>query len=188
MPGSPDLARALWAVAFPGREFDSQASLGDVFYAAKTRHGNDTRALIQEILAVDPQGLPDFYRVWLSVPWARCYSLNIDDLELAADQALDLPRGVTSISATSSVRQGDRSVGAMEVVHLNGAVWDTLDGMTFSEIDYATRSARPDTWFNIWSTDILSRPTSSWGRNSMSRPFGSTLNTVSTAEGGSCAK
>lgn len=158
LPTTQRLAEAFWRLTFPDEEFDPRTPISDSYYAAKTRHPKGLLDLVRSTLSVDPASLPAFYYDWLAMPWSRCYTLNVDDLELAAASAFTLDRGLRSVSATSGAVQGDTDPGALEVVHLNGAIWDDLDHMTFSELDYAARSIRPDAWLDIWSTDILARP------------------------------
>lgn len=158
LPTTSELTQELWRICFPDDEFNEQSRLGDVYEAAKLRGRNAVESLLKERLAVDPKSVPDFYKVWFDVPWFRCYSLNIDDLELAAAQHLGLRRPIRSVSATSETSQGPNSNSALEVVHLNGAIWDDPDNLTFSEMDYATRSTTPEIWFAEWSRDVLSRP------------------------------
>ena len=158
LPTTQQLAEAFWHLTFPDDEFDPRTPIGDSYYAAKARHPKPLLDLVRSTLSVDPATLPASYRDWFAMPWSRCYTLNIDDLELAAASAFNLDRGVRSISAASAAVQGDTDAGALEVVHLNGAIWDDLDHLTFSELDYAARSIKPDAWLAICSTHILARP------------------------------
>jgi tetratricopeptide (TPR) repeat protein len=132
--------------------------LGDVFLAAKARGESKLRAFIQSRLSVRSDDLPDWYRVWFSMPWHRVYTVNIDDIELAVSRQFHLPRPIRAISATSGRVQGSESPTALEVVHLNGAVWDELDQMTFSALDYGGRLAVPDISYIQCATDLVSRP------------------------------
>jgi hypothetical protein len=132
--------------------------LGDVFLAAKARSEAKLRAFIQSRLSVRADDLPDWYRVWLSMPWHRVYTVNIDDIELAVSRKFQLPRPIRAISATSGRAQGSDSPRALEVVHLNGAIWDDLDQMTFSVLDYGGRLAAPDVSYIQCTTDLVSRP------------------------------
>lgn len=158
IPDSKQLTRELWEIAFPGDPFDESTGLGDAYYAAKNKSGSALRSLIKAHLTVDAEKLPAQYGNWFSLPWLRCYTLNIDDLELAVVRRFGPHRPIRSISATSGRVQGSNDPGALEVVHLNGAVWDEPEDLTFSDVDYGSRLAVPDAWYVKCTTDVLSRP------------------------------
>lgn len=158
LPTGSVLTTELWNLAFPGEAFVPGTRLGDVFFAAKTRGETALRTFIRNRLSVRADNLPDWYRLWFSMPWHRVYTVNIDDLELAVSRQFSLPRPIRAISATSGRLQGSDRPTALEVVHLNGAVWDELDQMTFSVLDYGGRLAGPDVSYIQCVTDLVSRP------------------------------
>ena len=158
LPTSVQLAEEFWRLAFPGDPFDPTVRLGDAFYAAKASNPKGALHVVRARLCVDAEKLPESYATWFSVPWARCYTLNIDDLEQAVARRFGADRGMYSISATSGTTVGDSRSGALEVIHLNGATWDELDRMTFSEVDYAARLTGPEQWYANCAADILTRP------------------------------
>jgi len=158
IPGSNQLANEFSRVAFPDQKFDPTTHLGDAFYAAKARNPKELSQVIQRRLSVDGESLPDFYSQWFGIPWARCYSLNVDDLEIAVSRRFPIQRGISSISGTSGIRQGDERPGRLEVIHLNGSVWDSLSDLTFSPVDYGMRLATPDQWLIRCLTDLIARP------------------------------
>lgn len=102
--------------------------------------------------------LPDFMKTWFSIPWHRCYTVNIDDLEVAVARRFDLGRTIQSISATSGRKFGNSSEGALEVVHLNGFLGDSLEDLTFSDSDYGRRQIAPEEWLVRCSTDLVAHP------------------------------
>jgi hypothetical protein len=109
LPGVGELTRALWELAFPGEDYD-ESTLQDVYEAGLMQRRNDVVELLRS-LAVDPNGLPDHYRLWFSLPWHAVYTLNVDDLAEAADRAFDLPRSILPISAlTDSLRLPDNGL------------------------------------------------------------------------------
>src|SRR3989442_272053 len=118
LPTGHVLTTELWALAFPGEAFVPGTRLGDVFFAAKSRGEAALRTFIKSRLSVRTENLPDWYRVWFSMPWHRCYTVNIDDIELAVSSHFKLPRPIRAISATSGRTQGSDSPTALEVVHL----------------------------------------------------------------------
>lgn len=158
VPGSKQLSKELWQIAFRDQEYDNTASLGDTFYSAKQRSLSRVSELIGSRLSIDSQSLPEFYKFWFSIPWTRCYSLNIDDLEQAVLRKFSLNRSVISISATSQKKKGAQTANNLDVVHLNGGVWDDLSDLTFSAVDYGIRLTQPDAWWEKCIADIMSRP------------------------------
>jgi hypothetical protein len=114
------------------------------------------------MLTVDADSLPDYYRTILSMPWFRCYTLNIDDLELAANRKFPLPRAAVAVSATgpsSFGSSGSDLTRHLEVVHLNGTVEDIPENATFSVTQYGERLARHEPWYAAVVSNLLSRPT-----------------------------
>jgi hypothetical protein len=158
LPSSKQLTEELWKIAYPGEQYDVSTRLGDAFFAAKQHSSKQTLEYIRSRLSVDARNIPDFYKTWFSMPWARCYSLNIDDLELAITRRHQFQRTIISRSATSGLSQGTSGGNTLEVTHLNGAVWDTLDDMTFSALDYGGRQVTPDPWWTSVVADMMSRP------------------------------
>jgi hypothetical protein len=158
LPTGGQLTRELWTLAFRDQPFIEGTRLGDAFFAARNTGERALRAFLTSRLSVRADRLPDHYRDWFSMPWRRCYTLNIDDLEIAVSNKFRLPRPIRSISATSGKMQGSSDPDALEVIHLNGAIWDDSDDLTFSPLDYGSRLATPDSWYIKCSADIVSRP------------------------------
>jgi hypothetical protein len=158
LPNSKELTRELWDLAFPRRPFDDTTRLGDAYAAAKAKREKDLLAFLRTRLSVHADSLPDTYRVWFSMPWTRCYTLNLDDLSLAVARRFRLPRSIRAVSATSGKTQGSKDMSALEIIHLNGAIWDDLDDMTLSDIDYGVRLTTPNSWYVRCSVDIVARP------------------------------
>lgn len=160
IPSSNRLVEAFWRLAFPSDPFDPTTRLGDAFHAASRRNPGGLSRLIQHELTVDGLSLPSFYQQWFSMPWSRCYTLNIDDIELAASRRFSLGQRVTSTSATSGRQQDIEQSGAdqLEVIHLNGLVGDSLSDLTFSPRDYGSRQVVPEHWLIQASNDIVARP------------------------------
>jgi len=158
LPSSKSLCRELAAIAFPGASFDERTRLGDAFFAAKQTSATTTAKHLRSRLSVNSDTIPDFYETWFSIPWFRCYSLNLDDLEQAVARKWKLKRNILSKSATSNLTQGRQTSNDLEVIHLNGAIWDKLDDMTFSAFDYGGRLAAPDQYWINCVADMISRP------------------------------
>ena len=160
MPTSKTLTEEFWKLAFPSDPLDPSTQLGDAFYAASLRKRSDVSKFVQRRLSVESESLPGFYRRWFSMPWSRCYTLNVDDLELALMRRYQLAKALASVSATSGLKEGvtQSATDELLVVHLNGLVGDDLSRLTFSPVDYGARQSSPDEWMMKALNDILSRP------------------------------
>lgn len=160
VPSYLTLKKELWALCFPGDPFDEAASLQDLYGHAYLRHRPKLTELLTALLSVEADSLPDWYQTILSVPWARAYTLNVDDLAVAASRKFKLPRGLVTISATARAVAGSETQtasDALEVVHLNGTISDIPDAVTFSTTQYAERLARSEPWYIRLAADLLSR-------------------------------
>lgn len=122
IPSSRQLKREIWDLCYPGEAFDESCSLGDLYGAALSRRGADLETLIRRRLTVDPDTLPKYYDSFFNVPWMRCYTLNIDDLESAAARRIGVDRQPISISARDPKlsQMPGLPIGGrgLEVVHL----------------------------------------------------------------------
>lgn len=162
LPSVLQLKKELWELCFPSDQFDSSTSLGDLFMTSIRRSKTNLERHLKNRLTVDPDSLPDFYQVILSCPWLRYYTLNVDDLELAAARRFLLQRTPIPISATQ--RNGTASSAPndparqLEVVHLNGIISDVVESLTFSETQYAERVARQEPWYARCVADLTSQP------------------------------
>lgn len=95
-----------------------------------------------------------------SLPWYRCYTLNIDDLETAVARAFELPRPIIATSATA-LRPTANPPGTdwhLHVVHLNGTLADIPDDVTFSNSQYAERLSRQEPVYVQLVADLMSHP------------------------------
>jgi hypothetical protein len=94
----------------------------------------------------------------MSMPWFRCYTLNIDDIEVATLGVHKLPRQLEIISATTERKDtvGDGGGPALQFIHLNGTLSDVPQNVTFSVTQYAERLARPEPWYVRFNGELLS--------------------------------
>lgn len=155
LPSVNDLRGTLWEIAFPNEPLDSTSSLADIFEVALKRAGNRTGQILKDLLSVNENKLPQCYKVWFSLPWARIYTLNIDDLDEAIQRIYDLPRPIQTVSALKDSFPTD--LGSLLSIHLNGRLQDFPD-VTFSQRQYGERTARPDAWYHHLVTDISGHP------------------------------
>ena len=122
----------------------------------------DLLQLLQSRMTIDPDSLPEYYRVFLDFPWFRCYTLNVDDLESAASRRFSLQRPLVTLSATAGAPTEAAGSGfsqrGLEVVHLNGIIPGPPESLTFSEGQYAERIGNQEPWYSRCVVDICSRP------------------------------
>ncbi len=148
----------LWNTCFPGDPPDTISTVQDLFLYAHSHKRNELTELLRRSFTVDANSIPAEYSVWFSFPWYRIYTLNIDDLSLAVSRRHTLPRKPHAVSATKRGAPGPLPLNALEVIHLNGALDDIPDNVTFSSTQYAERLARQEPWYSTCATDIISHP------------------------------
>ena len=152
LPLVRELAQDLWGLAFPGEVFDPASALGDVFEVARRSAGNATRRLLEQKLLVVGDTVADYYRDYLTVPWFKIYTLNLDNLIPIAAAKFALPTDITSVSALRP-----RSVTGLAAVHLNGLVGDYPD-VTFSPPQFGARTAGADPYYEILARELYGHP------------------------------
>ncbi len=158
LPSSDELARLVWQVAFPSEAFDANSSLRDIYDSALARSPKRLKEILIRSLTVAPGSVEDWIASYYRQPWHRVYTLNVDNLATAVQQAYDLPRRLVSTSGTQT--QTTRRVSPhahVEVVHLNGTLDDAPEKTTFSESQYAQRLASPNSAFQELTADLLVR-------------------------------
>lgn len=160
LPLPSELCKKLWSICFPGEEYEEGSSLADLFEDARLRHASKLQEQIVPLLTVDATRLPSYYSTILSMPWLRCYTLNIDDIEKATSRTFDLPRSPLPISATraTSLKESHQDDHSLDFIHLNGTLDDLPHAVTFSTLQYAERLSGADPWYINLVGDLLSRP------------------------------
>jgi SIR2-like domain len=160
VPSVQELKKEIWNICFPGEAFEAMATLQDLYEEALLRHKTKLGELITAFLSVDADSLPAWYQTIFSMPWARAYTLNVDDLVPAIGRRFDLPRQVVATSATTGSADSagpEPPPSTLEVVHLNGALCDVPDRVTFSVMQYADRLSRTDSWYLRLVSELVSR-------------------------------
>lgn len=158
IPSYGQLKESIWNLCFPGDLFDPGSNLQDLYDHALLRHQKQLADLLIRSFTVDSSSLPAWYKNYLDLPWQRAYTLNIDDLELAANSAFDLPRELVSVSATNPAAAVHApSQKRLEFVHMNGTLEDVPEYVTFSVTQYADR-ARTDPWYIRFTADLVTNP------------------------------
>ncbi|NTX66568.1 SIR2 family protein [Myxococcus sp. CA051A] len=116
---------------------------------------------MQRRFSIDASSLPQHFETAFSLPWRRIYTLNIDDLELAAARRFKLPRDILPIQgiAKQTVDGGHPTrANKLEVVHLNGRISEGVSAVTFSTPQYAERAVTQEPWYARFAADLLSLP------------------------------
>jgi Mrp family chromosome partitioning ATPase len=160
MPTVDVLKKDLWQLCFPNDSFESGTSLQDLYEHALIRHKKDLAELMTSRLTVDADSLPQWYQTIFSLSWAKVYTLNVDDLANAIARKFELPRELLTISATTGAADSiapDVAPAMLEVVHLNGAIFDVPENVTFSVTQYGERLSRFDPWYVRLTAELLSR-------------------------------
>jgi hypothetical protein len=147
IPSTWQLTQALYATYRTGQVPDG-VSLGDVFEIAQMRDVGVVEDLLRRKLSVSTEvDTPDAITTFLSLPWERIYTFNLDDLvEVAAGQS---GLALTAASARRSVPSP-----GIKYVHLNGDIEDGVKA-TFSERQYAERLASSDPWLATMGAELL---------------------------------
>ncbi|HKP61486.1 MAG TPA: SIR2 family protein [Polyangiales bacterium] len=157
LPLTTQLTQELAQVCFPGDPVED--SFGDLFAYGERHRPRELRAFLTSRLQVDPASLAPHYRIWLSQPWRRVYSLNYDDLEVAAARQFDLPREPYPLTgATDSLVEHMDGVSGrrLPTIHLNGFLADQLRDMTASPKDYGVRLGRSEPWYELFVAELTS--------------------------------
>jgi len=153
------LRTELWKLCFGDEQFEEGNSLQDLFQLARKQNRNALVEFMTKEFNVDSSSLQSWHETIFSFPWHRIYTLNIDNLESAVNKVFSLPRAIVSSSATTQMELGridERRF--LHVIHLNGALSDIPDDITFSFRQYAERLAREEPWLSQLASDLLARP------------------------------
>ena len=154
------LKQKLWGICFPGTPFEEPASLQDLYDEALRRHRTILKEVMTSVMTTDATSVPEWYETVFGMPWQRCYSLNVDDLEVSVGQRFRLPREVVPVSAVDFAINADQTdpFRLLSVIHLNGTLEDIPDRVTFSVTQYAERLSRHDPSYMGFVGDLLTSP------------------------------
>lgn len=159
MPSGDKVKEELWKLCFPDSPVDPQSTLQLVYEAACLRDYAGTKALLTQMLSVDGNTIPDWYRFYFKLPWLKCYTLNIDDLANRVGQGGWMQRKIESLSAIGNVvANTDSDRDTLRVVHLNGVLAGLPKDVTFSLTQYAERMAYGDAVYAVLVAELLSYP------------------------------
>lgn len=155
LPLGSELAESIWPIAFRDDPFESDTPLSLVYTEALRSSPTLLNDQLNRHFKIDPKRMPDRYQTWYSLPWHRIYTLNIDDGDEVIRRRAE-GRALQIISALNT-SPGVVDANKLAVVHVNGRLEDLPD-LTFSQWDYADRTARTDTWYREFVTDLTTRP------------------------------
>ncbi len=156
VPQVNDLRREIADLAWPDEPFDENSTLQDTYAAALVESRAKLTDHLRTRLSVDPNTVTDEHSLWLSMPWHRAYTVNIDDLETAAARSFNLPRSIRPHSAVSAGLPPAEGSDLL-YVHLNGTL-DDIPNVTFTEPQYGRRSGQPDYLYEQLTAELLSYP------------------------------
>ncbi|HEV7808217.1 MAG TPA: SIR2 family protein [Solirubrobacteraceae bacterium] len=156
MPDVNVLLNQLWQLVYGDDEPDPDSTLQEIFDVALREYREQLEHLLRKLLTVVPDSLTATQLRWLSFPWRRAYTVNIDDLEVAASSRLTLQREIRPISAMRDEFVPD-DWDALSFVHLNGDLGD-LPEVTFSERQYGGRSLRDEALYSRMVADLNVAP------------------------------
>ena len=156
LPSARVLTEQLWNLCFPSETFDSTTQLQDIFETARNQNPKELTHLLRDSFTVDPDSCPEWYLRFLSMPWLRIYTLNVDDLVMKLLTTAPSSRRVRAVSATT-----ERNVlfddSHLSTIHLNGTLEDIPYEVTFSRSQYAQRSGLDPAYAQL-KNDLLFRP------------------------------
>ena len=158
LPVGKGLKEKLWPICFPEAAFDAETSLQDLYQYAVKRHRAALSELLTKTFSVSEDDIPGWYQLFFGLPWARVYTLNIDDLESVAARTFQLPRKLNTVSAVRADAGIGGQPGELDVIHLNGTLADIPDGVTFSVTQYAQRLAGFDPMYRRLTAELLTSP------------------------------
>jgi hypothetical protein len=160
IPTGVELADELWRACFPGEERDPDSNLEDLFHVALVHERPALERLMIQRFTVLPRSLPAWYELWFGLSWRRIYTVNVDDIESAAERRFQLPRPLRSLSALdkSATCRSNAPTDVLELVHLNGVLTGGPEGMTFSTTQYGSRLAHEDDCYRRLAADLEKYP------------------------------
>ena len=158
LPSGRQFTKALWNLCYPNEPYDESSTLQDLYGYALQRDRKRLADLLTATFTVDESSLSPWYEQIFSLPWQRIYTLNIDDLEDAVSRKVHLPRTLCSNSARKADEGNTTPPTSLEVMHLNGALDEAPDNVTFSVMQYAQRLAGPDPVYRRLAAELVSSP------------------------------
>jgi hypothetical protein len=157
LPDSEQMRQELWRLLFEDDAPD-HSTLQDLYDVALIRAPDRLASYVAQRLRVRTAADSAHIAAWLSLPWRRVYTLNVDDLEVALQRAVALPRPLRTLSACAPEATRTAEAGALDIMHLNGIASDGPDALTFSTLQYAARLCGRDPAYAALADDLLRWP------------------------------
>lgn len=158
LPTTEEVTQEIWALCFAGEPRDD-SSLTDLFHYAQHHRPRQLEALMKRRLCVEPGTLDAFYERWFNVPWKRAWTLNVDNIEVAAARQFRLTRPIRTLSALATRFEARLLQGAaLPFIHLNGFINGGISQVTFSTTQYGDRLAQADPWYEQFVNDLVNHP------------------------------
>jgi tetratricopeptide (TPR) repeat protein len=155
VPSSEELRQLIWGIAFGG-PVDNDSTLQEVFEVAQREAPSHLSKLLRGQLSIDSTTITRQQLAWLTFPWRRAYTVNVDDLEQAAMAREGVSRTIVSVSALRRETLPDAQRD-LTWIHLNGDLADVPD-VTFTEQQYGARTTREDALFSRLVSDLNVSP------------------------------
>lgn len=149
LPLGPKLAEELAEEA--SLPFDGE-SLDEVYAAAKKIMGSRLNSFFENRLRYCTAS--EALETVAKYPWARIYTLNIDD---ALEDALKRKskQKIAVRGANDPIAEKDPFLDVVDVVKLNGSVDRFNDGLIFSPAEYAKATTRSLSWYEELGFDFV---------------------------------
>lgn len=174
LPSVSTLKAELWRVAYPSGTKPDASSLGDLYASAVQRAQGSVGRLVRSEFAVAHADVPDVYKLWFSVPWYRIYTLNLDDLEEAADVRFSFPRTIRSVSALLDGVQSGEGLDSVHLTVAHATFQMSLSRHPSTAHARQSQTSGTNSWPSIsWGTRLYSS-----ARSSTSRHCGSSSRSV----------
>lgn len=154
IPQGSELKRAIWKLIEPDSEPDEGSTLADTYAAALAEGRGKLSEMLRRRLRVAPESVTENQGRWLSLPWRRAYTLNIDDLEAAAMRRFEYPRAMLPHSGLQPNLPSDLGSDLL-YTHLNGTLEDVPD-VTFADPQYGRRHLQENPLYIQLAADLLS--------------------------------
>lgn len=149
LPMGSELAEEIAAEANLNYENEG---LGEVYAAARHELGSRLDTFLEKRLkhCIASQTLCDMARY----PWARIYTLNIDD---AIEDAFrkNSKQKYSIREAASPISERDPFLESLDIIKLNGSVDRLHNGLIFSPSEYAKATSRSLSWYEELSFDFI---------------------------------
>ena len=157
VPSVRQLIHSLWEICYRGEQFEEGTQLQDIYDTALQADPRATERLMRQSFSVIPKRCPDYYLETLTMPWARIYTLNVDDLTEKVLEEQRPIRPFKSVSATTAHIVDVQQDGSLSIVHLNGSLDDLPNNVTFARSQYALRVGM-DPFYDLLRHDLATRP------------------------------